>query len=306
MPILIMIFNQCLGGRMNIHWIESFLAAAHYENFRKAASSLYVSQPTVTVHIHQLEKLVGTDLFERTGRKVVLTHYGREFVPHAESIYDAYHKGMAHMDRKVQGFQKEIRIAVSPLIATSYLPHWVKAFIKENPHTEVKVEVMESMLIGPAIDEGKVDIGISRMPVQSIGVTCRQIQSEKLVFVVPHDGREEENGSFVDYEEVLREHVLLTHNHPMYWDDVLLLCKRLLPGIREMKVSQVHVAKRFIEEGLGCSILPRSAVRREIAEGRILEAEIPKLDLPTVSTYILTKSPSEEAAAFSETILKLV
>ena len=73
-----------------------------------------------------------------------------------------------------------------------------------------------------------------------------------------------------------------------------------------MKVSQVHVAKRFIEEGLGCSVLPRSAVRRELAEGRMLEGDMSKVDLPLVSTYILLKSPSEEAKAFEQLVMKLV
>ena len=149
---------------MNIQWIESFLAAAKYENFRKAASSLYVSQPSITVHIHQLEKLVGTALFERTGRKVVLTHHGRKFVPHARIMYDAYLKGMATMDRTIQGYHQELQIAVSPLVATSYLPYWIKRFVREHPHTEVKVDVMESNHISQAIESGRADIGISRMP----------------------------------------------------------------------------------------------------------------------------------------------
>lgn len=288
-----------------MHWIESFLAAAHYENFRKAASSLYVSQPTITVHIHQLEKLIGVELFERTGRRIVLTHYGREFVPHARAMLTTYQAGMSHMDKKVQGFLKEVRVAVSPLIATSYLPHWIKVFTRAHPNTEVKIEVMESKLIGPAVNEGEVDIGLSRMPIISNQLSCKQIQSEKVVFVVPHDGRDVESGLPIDAEEILSEQVLLTHNHPMYWEEILRSCKRLVPTIREMKVSQVHVTKRFIEEGLGCSFLPLSSVRRELAEGRMLEGELPSLELPVVSTYLLTKSPSPETMTLEETILRL-
>lgn len=291
---------------MNIQWIESFLAAARYENFRKAASSLYLSQPTVTVHIHQLEKMLGTKLFERSGRMVVLTHHGREFVSYARSIYDTYLEGMTAMDRKIQGYHQQITIAVSPLIAASYLPHWIKKYIKEHPNTEVKVEVMESESIGLAIEQGRADIGFSRMPFTSNGVNCSQFQTEKLVFVVPHDGRDAESGGYVDYESALQEQIILTHNHPMYWEEVLFLLKHLAPGLREMKVSQVHVAKRFIEEGLGYSILPHSAVRRELAEGRMLEAVVPNLDLPLVNTYLLTKSPSEEAKAFEEMVRDLV
>ncbi|WP_054711902.1 LysR family transcriptional regulator [Bacillus sp. JCM 19041] len=290
---------------MNIQWIESFLAAARFENFRKAATSLYVSQPTVTVHIHQLEKMIGAELFERTGRKVVLTHLGREFVPHARKMYDSYHEGMSYMDKKVQGFQSEVNLAASPLVASTYLPHWVKAFVRRFPEIEVNVDVMESALIDQTVELGNADIGLSRSPAQTSGATSICIQTENLVFVAPHDGYDEERSLPVDYEEVLHTHRLLTHNHPLYWDDVLLSCKHFVPDLKEMKVSQVHVTKRFIEEGMGCSFLPLSAVRRELAEGRMLEGEIPNILLPTVSTYLIKKSPSKEGEAFAEIVREL-
>ncbi|WP_078394992.1 LysR family transcriptional regulator [Shouchella patagoniensis] len=290
---------------MNIQWIESFLTAARVENFRKAATALYVSQPTVTVHIHQLEKLIGAELFERTGRKVVLTHLGREFVPYARKMYDSYHEGISYMDKKVQGYQSEVNLAVSPLVASTYLPHWVKAFVKRYPKIEVNVDVIESALIDQTVELGNADIGLSRSPAQTSGATSVCIQTEKLVFVAPHDGYDAERSLPVDVEEVLRTHRLLTHNHPLYWDDVLLSCKHFVPDLQEMKVSQVHVTKRFIEEGMGCSFLPLSAVRRELAEGRMLEGEVPDILLPTVSTYLIKKSPSKEGEAFANIVREL-
>ncbi|PAD46281.1 LysR family transcriptional regulator [Shouchella clausii] len=290
---------------MNIHWIESFLAAAKYENFRKAAAYLYVSQPTVTVHIHQLEKALGVPLFKRTGRQVVLTAYGKSYLPYARNIYDAYHEGVSFISKKRQGYESTLKIAVSPLVASSYLPYWVKAFVKKQAATEVVVDVVESAAIGQMVESGRADVGLSRMPVEQTGSECARLQTEKLLFVVPHDGRDAENGPPIHYEEALTEMVLLSGNHPVYWEDVLLACRRIVPGLKEMHVSQVHVTKRFIEEGLGCSILPESAVRRELAEGRMLEAETAGLPLPTVSTYMVTKSPSAEAEAFVKLVKSL-
>lgn len=69
---------------------------------------------------------------------------------------------------------------------------------------------------------------------------------------------------------------------------VLLRLRREVAGIRTMKVTQAHIAKRFIEEGLGVSFLPRSIVRRELLEGRLMDVPFDLLPLPAVSTYFMT------------------
>ncbi len=56
-----------------------------------------------------------------------------------------------------------------------------------------------------------------------------------------------------------------------------------------MKVTQAHIAKRFVEEGLGISFLPKSMVRRELIEGRLMEAHFDLFRLPKVATYFLVR-----------------
>jgi LysR family transcriptional repressor of citA len=68
-----------------------------------------------------------------------------------------------------------------------------------------------------------------------------------------------------------------------------------------MKVSQVHITKRFISEGLGVSFLPVSTVRRELLEGSLLEVDCHSITLPDASTYALMKyehSRQKEFVAF--------
>lgn len=65
---------------MELNWLRTFIAASQTRNFRKASEQLYISQPSVSVHIKQLEKELGVALFERSNKKVALTEAGRYFV----------------------------------------------------------------------------------------------------------------------------------------------------------------------------------------------------------------------------------
>ena len=66
--------------------LEAFLGVAHFGNFTRAARSLNMSQPALTVRIRHLEEALGVRLIDRTTRSVVLTQIGREFLPVVERV----------------------------------------------------------------------------------------------------------------------------------------------------------------------------------------------------------------------------
>ena len=111
---------------MELKWLHTFIAAARHENFRKTAEELFISQPTVTVHIKLLEEEIGSSLFEREGRKIILTEAGKKFIPIARTMIGVYEEGKAEMDRFRQGYTQKLILAMSPLIAESIMPYVLK------------------------------------------------------------------------------------------------------------------------------------------------------------------------------------
>lgn len=290
---------------MNIQWLRTFLIAAKHENFREASERLFVSQPTVTFQIKQLEKELQTNLFKREGRNVSLTMEGKFFLKKARSILDLYDEGIADLRSAGQGFQSRIVLGASPFVASTHLPYILKRFIRQSPNVEVTVEVMESEEIEQALHSEKIDLGLTRKPPELIRTQSQILTEEPVILVVPpFDDFVSEFKEPQDFGSLCRELPILTHNHPVYWDELLIDLRQQF-SFKTMKVSQVSATKRFIEEGLGMSFLPHPAVRRELAEGRLLQNQVSHIHLPRTKTFLISNNPSPPAENFKNFILAL-
>ncbi|MED4227241.1 LysR family transcriptional regulator [Neobacillus cucumis] len=284
---------------MDIKWLRTFIISAKYENFREASEELFLTQPAVTKHIKRLEESLNIQLFERIGKKVVLTPAGHKFLSYARELISNYEQGMQDFEAWKQGYNRKLIIAAAPQVASSFLPALLRRFMDENPNIEVLINVLSSFEIGNVISLGKADLGLTRiLPVQT-NVKAETVHKESVILVGP-------NESSLDENIALHKYRVITHNHPDYWDDFLNEIKRHYPNVQTMKVNQVEVTKRFIEEGLGVSYLPLTVVKEEIASKRLVEIKPDKIIRPTSSTYLLTKAATDEVLIFIEFLKRFI
>ncbi|MBT2574003.1 LysR family transcriptional regulator [Bacillus sp. ISL-51] len=282
---------------MDFKWLHTFVTAAKYENFRKTAETLFLSQPTVTVHIKLLEKEISCKLFQRSGRKIQLTEEGKAYVPFAMRLLEDYENSMAELHRVRQGYSQTLTLAVSPLIADTILPSVMKRYTAANEETEMTVTIYESEEIAAQIKTGSADIGLSCLRVQSASLTCRSLYHDPVVLVAPPD-QKRKTGKEADAKDLLKHYLLLTHNHPDYWDDLLRQVRIQFPFVRTMKVTQTHITKRFIKEGLGVSFLPLSTVKAELAAGRMIEIPCNFAQMPRAGAYAIALHENEKKKTF--------
>lgn len=281
------------GGRsVDLGLLRTFTTAARLQNFHQTAERLYMAQPTVTSHIRSLERLLGFDLFERIGKRVRLTPAGERFLPHASRVLEEFEHALQDMTAWRQGYATRLPLVASPVVATSALPMLLKRFTDENPQVEVIVLTAGSPEIAEAVVTGKVHLGLSRIPSFHPDTTSEILYPDPVILVA-WAGCCGPDGSLPGWKELLERHLVLTRNHPMYWDDLLLAVSESLPWLRTLEVDRVDVTKRMVEEGLGVSFLPRSAVVRELGEGRLVEVPVPDLRLPVAHTYLIL--PAERA-----------
>lgn len=288
---------------MDIDWIQTFVEAAKHENLHTAAERLHLTQPTVTQQIHKLEQMLGVELFDRGGRRVRLSRAGQRWLPHAEKLLTHYRMSIEEMNRWRQGFESELRLAVSPLVATTWLPHWLSAFQQSRPDVSFSVIVTESVDIPDAILGYAADIGLTRMAVSHPDLSTHDLYADPVVCVTP-TLTDELHANTWTLSDWLHHYPVLTHNHPEYWDDLHTALQRAYPFVRAMRVSQVHVTVHWVAQGLGISFLPHTTVRRELLRGSIQELNTPELTLPIAWTRLLVyRRASELAKSFADFVV---
>ncbi|KKI91978.1 transcriptional regulator [Bacillus sp. SA1-12] len=281
---------------MEIKWLKTFIVAASYENFRRTSEELFLTQPAITKHIHRLEENLNSKLFERKGKLIILTPAGHRFLPTAKEIVKKYEDGLETFESWKQGYEQKITITAAPQIASSILPSILRKFIEKYPRIEVLINILPSYEIGEEIYSGRADIGLSRIrPIQS-KVHCKTVHEDPVILVGPA----KENNMDNNEKNVLQKYRLITHNHPEYWDELLKTIKNIYPSVRTMKVNQIEITKRFIEQGLGISYLPVSMIMEELMLKKLAEIKADKISLPTSSTYVITKLQTNEVLIFSK------
>lgn len=294
---------------MDLRVLRTFVAAARLENFRETAERLSLSQPTVSAQIRELEGEVGEPLFDRSGRRVRLNPAGARLLPHAEEILRGYQDAVRELNEARRGESERVSIAVSPEPARTLLPRTLRSLLKRRPEAKVNVEVVPSRQVAGLVASSAADVGIAQVAAGAdiAGIHCRELVRDRVVLVARHDGSDHDQVP-PDWRELLQQELLISHGHPGYWNDLLAeLESRDVIG-RTLRVTQVELTKRFVEEGLGVSFLPAGSVRRELLEGRLMEVPTPDLVLPDAVTFlILPDAPvPEPVRAFVEALRQVL
>lgn len=271
---------------MDLSLLETFEAAARLGSFRGASRELHLSQPSVTKHIQQLEAELGVRLFEREGRRVRLNPAGERFLRHVRVVLAAYQAGVEELVAYRRGYQSRLAVAASPAVAREPLPSLIGEFADLRPEVEITLRVVESEEVEAAVAEGGFDLGLGRVPGHDSRVTTERLCDDPVRLIAPgHRGGVA--APLPPWETLLQSERLLTHNHPGYWEALLTELRHRNLQLRTLAITQLDITKRMIEEGLGISFLPLSVVRREIAEGRLVDVPTPGLSLPMAATYLL-------------------
>ena len=280
---------------MDIKWLKTFIIASKYENFRQTSEELFLTQPAVTKHIKRLEESLNIQLFERIGKKVILTPAGHKFLSYAREIISKYDHGVEEFDSWKQGYIRKLTIATAPQIASSILPPVLRKFMDKNPDIEVLLHELKTYEIGEKISAGHADVGLTRILPMQTNIKSLIVHKEPVILVAPNVYKDI---SCLDESTILHKYRLITHNHPDYWDNLLDDIKRHYPTVHTMRVDQIEVTKRFIEEGLGVSYLPATVVKAEIDRNKLIKVKPRNIIPPISSTYVLTKVETDEVSIF--------
>jgi len=149
---------------MQISQINAFLAVAELQSFSLAAERLHITQPAVSKRIRLLEETMKTILFDRIGKKSILTPDGLALMPHAEQILveiKTYQSGLVRKHDKPSGI---LSLATSHHVGLHRLPQILRDFKIAYPQVDLDLHFMDSEDACIAVSKNELELAIVTLP----------------------------------------------------------------------------------------------------------------------------------------------
>lgn len=190
---------------MDFRQLEAFVNVAKYKNFSKAGKALFLSQPTISLHISNLEKELSVSLFDRTSKEVNLTPAGKEFLNYALDMINMKNKALHQIVTSNQSITGSIHISTTLTPNLTLLPVAIKNFRAQHPEVKFIVQEKASTLILEDVCSLTSDIGIVGMKVESDRFYAWPLFEDPLVFVCANDFEIDES---ISYSELCQHKII--------------------------------------------------------------------------------------------------
>ncbi len=140
--------------------LKVFYIVAKRLNFTKAANELFITQPAVSKHIHEIETFYRVKLFERNGTRIKLTQAGILLLKQTENLINIYRNidfELAALSKNVKG---TFKIGASTTVSQYFLPKYLASFKQQFPDVKISLTSNNTEHIENLLTENKIDLGI--------------------------------------------------------------------------------------------------------------------------------------------------
>lgn len=167
---------------MNIRKLEIFCKTAKCLNMSQVAKDMYISQPSISQCISEIESEIDTKLFDRIGKKLYLTHEGRIFYEYTRRILNIYEEGI-NVVQSSKCNKGKVVIGASTTIGAYMMPHIIHKFNKKEKDIEISMIIDNKHNIEELLLNNKVDVAFIEGTVNSKEIILKDIWTDELVFI---------------------------------------------------------------------------------------------------------------------------
>lgn len=160
------------------------LAVADHGNFTCAAAKLHISQPALSQRILDLEKQLGVQLFDRSGRTVKPTDEGRTYIQHVRRALRELDAGQRAMHDVADLMGGALRVAFLPLFTTHLVGPLMQEFYKRHPQVTVTIDILAQAALEAALVDDRLDVGVAFSDVEADEIEVERIHDDELCLVV--------------------------------------------------------------------------------------------------------------------------
>ena len=172
---------------MDFKDLSYVIAIAKTQNITKAADMLYVTQPTLTKFLQNLEREMGQKLFKKLGNRFVLTYAGERYVAKATEILNLKKELDQEMGDIIRQNAGLLKIAFPTMRGTYMLPCTLPIFRSLYPHVRLEIREAHSSLLEGMLLNGDADLAFFNLPVKNPDIDYQIISHEEVVLVLGNE-----------------------------------------------------------------------------------------------------------------------
>lgn len=250
---------------MNLYHLRYFVTLAHLEHYTKAAAQLNTTQPNLSYAISSLEAELGVSLFEKDGRNIILTKYGKDFLIDVEqslSILDA----SIHKMQLIGRGEGQIELGFLRTLGITYIPQTLSSYLKSPGGSHVTFQFHDGITADliPMLKDKTCDVVFCSHLENEPDIAFIPVATQDLVLIVPdtHPLAEKEE---IDLVETLPYPQIFFHHRSGLRAIVDHLFQKIhaAPEIA-LEIEEDQVIAGFVAAGFGIAIVPDMPVLSQL------------------------------------------
>ena len=281
---------------MTVVQMETFAKVAELKSFSAAADALGYAQSTVTTQIRQLEEELNCLLFERLGKRTVLTREGSRLVPYAEkmlSLMKEIPAGIVSPDEPVG----MLRIGVSESLCYHRIPGLLLRYKEQNPKVDLRISFVEHRTFPEQLKQGVLDMVYTLNPlIESPGLKLLHKTKESLGFFAAPDFPVKTRKSLTEAD--LADMPLLLTGHQCSFRAMLLAAlekENIRPNII-LETSSKSILKQFAVNRFGIAFIPDMIAEEEVRRKMLKKLPWAGAEFPVFAQVFVHKDKHVNAA----------
>ncbi|GAC1459807.1 MAG: LysR family transcriptional regulator [Ktedonobacteraceae bacterium] len=255
--------------QVTLYQLRVLLVVARHRNYTHAAEELYLSQPSVSAQVHELERLVGLPLFEQVGKRLVLTQAGEVLIAHAQHVLlgiEAAADALARLRHIETGC---LSLSASTTVGNYVLPKVLGIFHARYPGVELVLDLKNSEEVCEVVRQGHRELGLieSDLGIQDTDLLLTPYRDDELLLIVPPWHPWAGLGNVPS--TVLAQATLLWREPGSGTRRVIETALRqanVHPPIT-MQFGSTEAIKQAVAANIGVAIISQSAVAAEVTAG---------------------------------------
>ena len=285
---------------MDTRQLAAFCAVVERRSFSQAAERLGVTQPAVSLQVRALEKRLGTQLLDRSGRRVEPTEAGLRLYRGAQRLLALEEQLVDEVAGEAGAeIAGELRLGASTGPAAIVVPLLLCEFQRANPRGKIALSVHDTQSVVDLVAERELELGIVGAARRHRSVRFEPFFEDEVILACPPGHRFE--GRTVELDELRSEQLIVMQEgagvRQIIEDELRAAGTRLRDLDVRLELGLQESVRSAVQAGFGVAFISRSAVESELAAGTLVAARVEGIHVVReISLVRATGRPATRAA----------